>query len=76
MNNEDVTTQDVFENLQELLDHNAIREFREAFLDHHIYDQTQFYLDFTDEERLELYSIYHLRNCQRFLRILILMRSI
>ena len=57
MNNEDVTTQDVFENLQELLDHNAIREFREAFLDHHIYDQTQFYLDFTDEERLELYSI-------------------
>ena len=57
MNNEDLTTQDVFENLQELLEHNEIREFREAFLDHHIYDQTQFYLDFTDDERLELYSI-------------------
>ena len=57
MNNEDVTTQDVFENLQELLEHNEIREFREAFLDHHIYDQTQFYLDFADDERIELYSI-------------------
>jgi hypothetical protein len=31
MNNEDLMTQDVFENLQELLEHNEIREFREAF---------------------------------------------
>ena len=49
--------QNVFLALQELLEDNDIQAFREGFLDHHIYDQSQFYLDFTETERLELYSI-------------------
>ncbi|MCJ1989538.1 magnesium transporter [Lactococcus piscium] len=49
--------QNVFLALQELLEDNEIQAFREGFLDHHIYDQSQFYLDFTETERLELYSI-------------------
>ena len=42
--------------MQEYLDTNAIQAFRDEFLEHHIYDQSQYYLDFTDEERLELYK--------------------
>ena len=49
--------QNVFLALQELLEDNDIQAFREGFLNHHIYDQSQFYLDFTETERLELYSI-------------------
>lgn len=49
--------QNVFLALQELLEDNDIQAFREGFLDHHIYDQSQFYLDFTETERMELYSI-------------------
>lgn len=51
-----LTTQQIFSKLQEYLDTNAIQAFRDEFLEHHIYDQSQFYLDFTDEERLELYK--------------------
>lgn len=51
-----LTTQQIFVKLQEYLDTNAIQAFRDEFLEHHIYDQSQFYLDFTDEERLELYK--------------------
>lgn len=51
-----LTTQPIFSKLQEYLDTNAIQAFRDEFLEHHIYDQSQYYLDFTDEERLELYK--------------------
>ena len=51
-----LTTQQIFSKLQEYLDTNAIQSFRDEFLEHHIYDQSQYYLDFTDEERLELYK--------------------
>ncbi|HCN74577.1 magnesium transporter [Pseudolactococcus plantarum] len=51
-----LTTQQIFSKLQEYLNTNAIQAFRDEFLEHHIYDQSQYYLDFTDEERLELYK--------------------
>lgn len=51
-----LTTQQIFSKLQEYLDTNAIQAFRDEFLEHHIYDQAKFYLDFTDQERLELYK--------------------
>lgn len=51
-----LTTQQIFSKLQEYLNTNAIQAFRDEFLEHHIYDQSQYYLDFTDAERLELYK--------------------
>ncbi|GFH42793.1 magnesium transporter MgtE [Lactococcus hodotermopsidis] len=57
MTDEILTTQEVFANLQKLLNTNNISAFRETFLDHHIYDQSQFYLELTDSERLALYSL-------------------
>ncbi|GFH41179.1 magnesium transporter [Lactococcus insecticola] len=57
MSDEIETSQEVFEHLQHLLRTNEIAAFREEFLDHHIYDQSQFYLDFSDDERLELYNV-------------------
>ncbi|MDR1605948.1 MAG: magnesium transporter [Streptococcaceae bacterium] len=57
MADDNLTTQAIFANLKARLADNAIQEFRDDFLEHHIYEQSQFYLDLTDQERLALYEV-------------------
>jgi magnesium transporter len=52
-----LTTEVSFEELKDLLNGNQIAEFRDEFLDHHIYDQSRFFLELTAAERQELYAV-------------------
>lgn len=55
--NEEINFEKNFVQLKELLKNNEINEFRESFLNHHLYDQSRFFLSLEPEERLEFYSL-------------------
>lgn len=50
------TIEKKYEELLEILQADQLNEFREAFLDLHIYEQGQFYLTLSEEERQRLYT--------------------
>ncbi|OFI48278.1 magnesium transporter [Floricoccus tropicus] len=55
--NEEINFEKNFVQLKELLKNNEINEFRESFLNHHLYDQSRFFLSLDPVERLEFYNL-------------------